>query len=379
MMQVLRTLEEELARAETTLIVANSNAEPEREARLVRILREEGVAGLIIAPADEAPEPLGGLVRAGFPITVIDRTMPFEVDTVRTRNFDAATAAVGHLVGLGHRRIGFIGGPHRLSSARDRHAGFRRGLSEAGPRPRPSMCVLATIGMESGRRLAATLTDLSDAPTSVLVANNEMVIGALNHIHAVGMTIPDDLAIVGFDDFPWSISLNPPLTAIAQPVDEIGRTAARLILDRIADPGRPASIVELPAELVVRASCGTGRELRRLKKTEPTREIESMTKTGMLRNALAVLVTTVAFPALAEETLTIAIAGDIETIDPLFSQFQRANEVNYNILDQFFRYGGPTPARGMRRDTTKIEGSSFECVGDGTEDKTVLDPGSPRR
>ena len=273
--QVLRTIEEELARAETTLIVANSNAEPEREARLVRILREEGVAGLIIAPADEAPEPLGGLVRAGFPITVIDRTMPFEVDTVRTRNFDAATAAVGHLVGLGHRRIGFIGGPHRLSSARDRHAGFRRGLSEAGLAAAPKDVCFGDYRMESGRRLAATLTDLSDAPTAVLVANNEMVIGALNHIHAAGMTVPDDLAIVGFDDFPWSISLNPPLTAIAQPVDEIARTAARLILDRIANPGRPASIVELPAELVVRASCGTGRELRRLKKTEPTREMKA--------------------------------------------------------------------------------------------------------
>ena len=274
-MQVLRALEEELALSDTTLIVANSNSEPEREARLVRVMREEGVAGLVIAPADERPEPLGSLVRSGFPVTVVDRTMPLEVDSVRTRNVDATVAAVRHLVDVGHRKIGFIGGPDRLSSARDRYAGFLRGLTDAGLGARQEHVRFGDYRMESGREGAAALINLPDPPTAVLVANNEMVIGALNHIHAVGRVIPDDVAIVAFDDFPWSISLNPALTAIAQPVDEIGRTAARLVLDRLAEPGRPARTVELPAQLVVRASCGAGGDLRHLKKTQPTREIEA--------------------------------------------------------------------------------------------------------
>jgi LacI family transcriptional regulator len=221
----------------------------------LQIMREEGVAGLVIAPAGEDPGTLAGAVHAGFPIVVVDRIMrDLEVDTVHSRNFDATVSAVAHLVKVGHQKIGFIGGPHRLSSARDRYSGFLCGLSDAGIAHRPDHAVFGNFRMESGRELVSDLLKLPDPPTAVLVANNEMVIGALNHIHSIGLNIPRDIAVVGFDDFPWS--LNPPLTTIAQPVEEIGRTAARLLMERLAFPTRPCRTVTLEARLVVRSSCG---------------------------------------------------------------------------------------------------------------------------
>ncbi|MFV0335454.1 MAG: LacI family DNA-binding transcriptional regulator [Tropicimonas sp.] len=272
-MQILRALEGRFAQSGHTLIVGNSDADPEREARLIRVMREEGVAGLVIAPASEATQTLAEPVRGGFPVVVVDRVMrDLAVDTVQIRNADAAANAVAHLARTGHRRIGFIGGPEHLSSARERHAGFRRGLEAAGLSCHPGHVRSGDYRMESGRRGAADLLALDAPPSAILVANNEMLIGALNHIHSTGRRIPGDVAIVGFDDFPWSISLNPPLTAIAQPSEAIGQAAAQLLLDRIADHGLPARVVTLEAELIVRASCGAPPSRTTDNQQEPTRE-----------------------------------------------------------------------------------------------------------
>ena len=255
--RLLRAVENEIASSDATLIVANSGSDPAREAKLLRIMREEGVAGLFIAPTDEGPDALSATVETGFPVVVVDRAMrDLQVDTVHSKNFEATLGAVKHLVGVGHRKIGFVGGPHHLSSARDRYSGYLYGLSDAGIAARPDHVVFGDFRMESGRTCAASLLDLADPPTAMLVSNNEMVIGALNYIHSSGRIIPDDIAVVGFDDFPWSISLNPPLTAVAQPVEDIARVAAGLLMDRLADPSRPFRTVTLDTELIVRASCG---------------------------------------------------------------------------------------------------------------------------
>ncbi len=255
--RLLRAVEKEFADQDATLIVANSDADVAREAKLVRIMLEEGVSGLVIAPADESPDTLSSVVAGGFPVVVVDRAMQnLDVDTVHSRNFEAVVVAVEHLARLGHKDIAFIGGPHRLSSARQRHSGYLAGLQNAGIEPRADLTVFGDYRMDSGRELAARLLDLGNPPSAMLVANNEMVIGALNYIHSIGKVIPDDIAIVGFDDFPWSMSLNPPLTTISQPVDELGRRAARLLIDRLADPARPARTETLDTQLVVRASCG---------------------------------------------------------------------------------------------------------------------------
>jgi LacI family transcriptional regulator len=109
--------------------------------------------------------------------------------------------------------------------------------------------------LESGYQLTHELLMLPRWPTALFIANNLMTIGALNAIHEASCRIPDDIAVIGFDDLPWAISLNPPLSTVAQPTFDIGVQAAELLLDHIANPERPAHMVVLDTQLIVRASC----------------------------------------------------------------------------------------------------------------------------
>ena len=122
--------------------------------------------------------------------------------------------------------------------------------------------------MESGYRLTEKLLSCKDVPSAILVANNEIVIGSLNKINEEGLRIPHDISIISFDDFLWSISLNPPLTAIAQPTKEIGAHPANLLVDMLVDNTKPAQTLVLESILVVRESCGQCLVKINQKKTE---------------------------------------------------------------------------------------------------------------
>lgn len=256
--EVLKGVESGLSTDDATLIFGNANSDPVREAKLIQVMREEGAAGLIIAPTSEEPAVLKSHIDDSFPIVVIDRQMKdLAVDTVHSDNFTAAMTAVNHLAKVGHRRIGFIGGPHRLSSARERYSGYLYAMNDAGLAVETELTRFGDYQLQGGFEQISVLMDLPAPPSAVLVANNEMVIGALNAIHGRGRKIPEEIAIVGFDDFPWSISLNPPLTTIAQSAQQMGRKAAELLLERIARPDLPARMIAFETHLVVRASCGS--------------------------------------------------------------------------------------------------------------------------
>jgi DNA-binding LacI/PurR family transcriptional regulator len=109
---------------------------------------------------------------------------------------------------------------------------------------------------KSGYQAMQALLDLPSPPTAVFTASNLLTLGALQAIHERGWKIPEQIAVVGFDDLAWAASLQPPLTAVAQPARDVGVTAARLLLDRLAEPQRPTRRIVLETRLVVRASCG---------------------------------------------------------------------------------------------------------------------------
>jgi DNA-binding LacI/PurR family transcriptional regulator len=222
-------------------------------------MQMEAVAGLIIAPTKEDAPALAEAVRHGLPVVVIDRRMSnAEVDTVVVDNFMGALHAIQHLIRLGHERIGVVSGPLHLTSGRDRYAGYLQAMSDAGLPVESGLTLFGDFRQDSGYRLAYELLKRANPPTALFVANNQMTIGALNAIHEAGRAIPDDIAIIGFDDLSWAISLNPPLTTVAQPSFEIGANAAELLLVRIADPERPHRTIVLETQLIVRASCGHG-------------------------------------------------------------------------------------------------------------------------
>jgi LacI family transcriptional regulator len=240
-----------------TLLLCNSDEDPAKERLYIDIMLAERVAGVIISPVAEVDNYSNTLLQAGVPIVAMDRRMrDLDVDTVVVNNVEGAYQAVSHLIELGHRQIGFIGGPSRTTTGRERQEGYKKGLSDHGLVVDPNLVRVGDFKQDSGHWAACELLALEDRPTALFAANNLMTLGTLNAIHEEGLSIPQDIAIVGFDDMPWAPSLAPPLTAVAQPTYELGRTAADLLLKRIADAQRPIKQICLETTLVIRESSG---------------------------------------------------------------------------------------------------------------------------
>lgn len=257
---VLHSIEHTLSQQGMSVLISNADSDEDREANFVRIMLNENIAGLIIAPTKENVPALAAAAHDGLPIVVIDRRLSnVDVDTVLVDNFQGALTAIQHLIELGHERIGVLSGPLYLTSGRERYTGYLQAMADAGLQVDPSMTRFGNYRERSGYELANELLSASYPPTALFVANNLMTLGALNAIHERGCVIPDEIAVIGFDDLPWAISLSPPLTTVAQPTSEIGTRAAELLLDRIKDRLRTARTIELPTQLMVRASCGNGR------------------------------------------------------------------------------------------------------------------------
>jgi DNA-binding LacI/PurR family transcriptional regulator len=254
---IMASIEGEFFNHGFSVLMSNTAADPQKELGYLSMMENEGVAGLVIAPTSENVDRVAELAEAGLPIVVIDRRMTSgKVDMVLADNVAGAQTAVEHLIALGHTRVGHIGGPVHLTSGRERYQGYQQAMDNAGLAISPNLVRLGNHLYESGYSCALDLLDSADPPTALFIANNMMTLGALNAIHDRGRRIPHDIAIVGFDDMPWSTSLNPPLTAVAQPTLEIGYRAASMLLERIEQPDLSPRMEVLPTTLVVRASCG---------------------------------------------------------------------------------------------------------------------------
>jgi DNA-binding LacI/PurR family transcriptional regulator len=191
------------------------------------------------------------------PVVAVDRVpRGLEVDLVDTDNREGARVAVEHLFADGHRLVGLINGPEGFAVTRERLTGYAEALAAAGVELRSEYVVHSDFRRSGGKNSMEQLLNLPQPPRAVLVANNLMTLGALEAIHERGVRVPQELALVCFDDMPWATSLNPPLTAVAQPAEELGRTAAELLLERLRDPQRIPRRIILPNRLVVRSSCG---------------------------------------------------------------------------------------------------------------------------
>jgi LacI family transcriptional regulator len=177
-------------------------------------------------------------------------------------NQAAAAAAVEHLIRLGHQRVGMIAGRPPISSTVERQRGYCRALREAGLPFDEHLVVTGGSTIEGGAAAATVLLERSSPPTALFAANNLMTIGALMAIERHGLAVPDDLALVGFDDFPWADVFRPRLTTVAQPLYELGRTAADLVLKQLSGGGLRPKRVVLPGTLVVRDSSGAREWLR---------------------------------------------------------------------------------------------------------------------
>ncbi len=192
-----------------------------------------------------------------MPVVVIDRRAPgCAADVVRCDSFAGAYDLTKLLIGLGHQRITLLNGPTDVSTAADREQGFRRAMREN--QLEGGMRVLSgRFTQSSGAEMTHRAVAFQPAPTALIAANNFIAIGALNALRELGRRIPEDVALVGFDDLPAALVTFPFLTVSAQPAYEMGQRAARLLIDRLE--GRleaECSEIVLPTELIIRQSSG---------------------------------------------------------------------------------------------------------------------------
>lgn len=242
------------------VFLGNSDEDPAKEARYLDVMRAESVDGVILPPTSGSGAPVRRLVEEGIPVTCVDRRLrDTVVDTVVMDNQRGARSAAEHLIALGHRRIGFIEGLPGLSTSAERREGYRAALAGAGIEPDPALVRGGDSRQGSGRHLAGDLLAIPDPPTALVVGNNLMTLGALEAIRALGRVIPADVAVIGYDDMPWALAVDPPLTVVRQPAYDLGRRAMEVLLQRLGDPARGPELVVLQPELVVRGSCGAER------------------------------------------------------------------------------------------------------------------------
>jgi LacI family transcriptional regulator len=241
-----------------SLIVASSGNREDREASLVRVMLERRIDALLVATAAEHDLHLVAARHHGIQVVLVD-SYPIgseaTFDCVMVDNVDGAARAVRHLIQLGHERIGVVAGRETDSSSVLRVEGARLALSEAGLELPPELVAEGDFSVTSGREAGLALLSREPRPTAVFSANNLMTVGVLTGTAELGLRIPDDVSLVGFDDMDWYPLSTPAITAVAQPAFEVGaRSAERLLLRlrRTRQP-RPEQIL-LPTELVVRQS-----------------------------------------------------------------------------------------------------------------------------
>ncbi len=254
---VVRGIEDVVRRHGYAVILCNADEDPAKEELYLRILREKQVDGLLLAPSARVSPHVRRWLRGSIPLVLVDRRLEgVRADAALVDNRDGARTAVSHLLALDHRRIGIISGPSRLFTGQERLAGYYDALRAAGVRPDPHLVREGDFKQPSGYRLAREFVSEKRRPTALFVANNLMTIGAMLALKEDRIRIPQELAVVGFDDMDWAPVLTPTLTAVAQPAYTLGTSAAQLLMQRLENPSRPVQEIVLKTHLVVRESCG---------------------------------------------------------------------------------------------------------------------------
>jgi DNA-binding LacI/PurR family transcriptional regulator len=233
--------------------------DPRDEARLERYLAAGHVDGALLASLhgdDPLPE---RLARRGLPLVVGGRPQRSGVSFVDVDNRDGARSAVAHLASLGRRKIATIAGPADMNAGIDRLGGYHDGLARAGLTEDATLVDSGDFTYDAGYAAMTRLLTARPDLDAVFAASDLMAAGALGALRAAGRRVPDDVAVVGFDDSPIAPTTDPPLTSMRQPIEEMGREMARLLLVSIGRPDAAPRHVILATRLVRRASTDGGR------------------------------------------------------------------------------------------------------------------------
>lgn len=260
--KIARAIEDEARANGYQLLICSSDEDEEKELQLFSLLYSgQQVEGIITSTTLEHSDMLGNLTKNGYPLVLIDRVIPkLNIPTVVTDNEKGAQKAVELLLKNGMKRIGMMTiSPSHLSSISEREEGYKKALSKNGIdidknliREIPFSAIKTSVKKE--------LESLLSAPhriDALFTANNNLAVAVIEAMNDLGLRIPHDVALISFDDIDLFKLTNPGITAVAQPVEEIGKTAFNLLLDQINKVEIKKTKVVLPVDLVIRRSCGS--------------------------------------------------------------------------------------------------------------------------
>ncbi len=252
---VVRGVEVAARDAGLLLLLTNTDQRPDEEARVVSMLLQRQVDGMLAIPAGTCADTARLCREAGVPLVIVDRRPETPgMDVVRADAEGGAYELGKLLVGLGHRHMAVISGPAYVPTAVDRAVGFTKAVVEEGL-PEPAV-LYGDFSLESGHDMTLELLRREPRPTAIFAANNVLAIGTQHAAEELGLDIPGDVALVGLDDLPAEMVTFPFLTVAAQPAEEMGRRAVELLLQRIREPGGEPEEILLPTELTIRRSSG---------------------------------------------------------------------------------------------------------------------------
>lgn len=254
--EILRGIDEVIAAAGYDLMLYTTHRRRTRESIYVNSITTGMTDGLLmILPVDPAAY-VSSIRRRDFPFVLIDHEgLDDEGPSVGATNREGVRQAMRFLIDLGHRRIGFITGNMEMDCAHERLAGYREALAEHGLPIDPSLIAEGNFHKPLAFQRTRELLTLADPPTAIFAANDVSAFGVLDAVRDLGLRVPDDVSVIGFDDIPDAQTSIPALTTVRQPMREMGARATRMLLEQIAGETQEPRRIELPTELIVRDTC----------------------------------------------------------------------------------------------------------------------------
>jgi LacI family transcriptional regulator len=253
--EIIRGIDEELAKSDYNLILYTTHRHHGRESTYVATILNGAADGLLLIVPLISNDYLDALYQQNFPFVLIDQSDTTGKSSVVATNWQGAYDATQYLIGLGHRRIGFITGLMELNSAVDRLNGYQAALTTHNIPIQHELIVKGDFWERGGYVSTQQLLELPELPTAIFASNDLLAFGAMEAIRQHGLRIPEDISVVGFDDIPQASLVYPMLTTVRQPLDKMGRLAVKMLLEHIGSVEYSPYTATLATELIVRASC----------------------------------------------------------------------------------------------------------------------------
>lgn len=252
------SIEAQLDELKYSVLMMNTSENLEKQDHFLEAMHGYQVDGMLLCPAPGTTlETIEQLKRWHLPCVLITRHVPdINYDYVGAHNISGTTMAVNHLLEIGHRRIAFLGGPERASARKERLTGYRDTLAANGISFDESLTITSPVSRDGGFEAVKRLLKLPNPPTAALCYNDVVAFGAMLGLQSENRQPGKDFGIIGFDNVADAALVRPALTTISITPSQVGEEAAKLLLERIAEPQKPARRVILKPELIIRESCG---------------------------------------------------------------------------------------------------------------------------